>query len=345
MSDGDLLAGETGKLFAIGDVHGCSAELRELLEMLPLSSDATVVFVGDYVDRGGDSRGVIETILELSQRCNVETLMGNHEAMFLDFLEAPWSVRAGMFIYNGGSSTLASYADDRGRYTIPDEHIAFLRSLKLTFETERYFFVHAGVPDIPLADLDLSRHRDDLLWTRKFLKSNYSWDKRIIHGHTARPQVEMHPHRINVDTGCVYNGRLTAVELPSQRIFSVRRKQIDVPRFLRDAESRRAAVRFTGTIPVEIHIGAKVDRFQTVNYSEIGMYLRAVSVSSPLEVKQRVEGTIGPAGPTQLEFKGEIVRVEDRADGRYYGVKVFRPAKDLADDSAAAPAEEASTGD
>ena len=112
-------------IFAIGDIHGCVNELRALLNLLPLTPESTVVFLGDYIDRGGNSKGVIDTIIELRGHCRVVTLKGNHEAMFLDFLDHPGSARAGLFICNGGSATLASYANETGRYELPSEHVAF----------------------------------------------------------------------------------------------------------------------------------------------------------------------------------------------------------------------------
>ena len=107
------------KIFAIGDVHGCASELRMLLNKLPLTEESVVVFLGDYVDRGPNSKQVIETVLELKEQCQVVALKGNHEALFLSFLQDPSSEAAGMFIYNGGSATLHSYATPEGEYRIP----------------------------------------------------------------------------------------------------------------------------------------------------------------------------------------------------------------------------------
>ncbi len=199
-------------ILAIGDVHGCSKEFAQLVEMLPLHNGVTLVCLGDYVDRGPDSRGVIEMLMELQKHHRVVTLKGNHESMLLEFLEAPHSKHAGMFIFNGGSSTLASYADEKGRYRIPDAHIDFLKRLRLFHETEHHFFVHAGVPDIPLEKVDPIRQEAILLWTRKkFLRSRYRWSKMVVHGHTRVPEVEIKPNRINLDTACAYGGKLSAM--------------------------------------------------------------------------------------------------------------------------------------
>ena len=97
-----MASGSPEKIFAIGDVHGCAGELRMLLNKLPLTRDSVVVFLGDYVDRGPDSKQVIDTVLELREQCKVVTLKGNHEALFLSFLKDPSSEAAGMFIYKIG---------------------------------------------------------------------------------------------------------------------------------------------------------------------------------------------------------------------------------------------------
>src|SRR5688500_9784566 len=114
-----------GVLFAIGDIHGCVDELRQLLNQLPRSSESTLVFLGDYIDRGPASREVIDTLLGLAQQDHVVPLMGTHEAMFHDFLRDPHSPGGASFIYNGRSATLASYANG-DQYVIPESHIECL---------------------------------------------------------------------------------------------------------------------------------------------------------------------------------------------------------------------------
>ena len=145
--------------------------------------------------------------------------MGNHEAMLADFLDSPGSLGGGMFVYNGGSSTLASYADQLGEYRIPEDHLAFFRGLELCHQTPDYFFAHAGVPEIPLEELDPEEHREELLWTRDMSESVYAWSKVIVHGHCQQGEPEIAANHINVDTGCVYDGRLTAMELHSRAVY------------------------------------------------------------------------------------------------------------------------------
>src|SRR5262249_32731536 len=179
-------------IFAVGDVHGCAEELDELLAMLPLRDDSTVVMLGDYIDRGPYSRRVIEILIEWKTKQNIVTLSGNHEEMLREFLDGSNPQRVARFILNGGSSTLADFADDHGEWVIPKSHVTFLDELKLWYETDDHFFVHAGVPDIPLKELDPVRDRDELLWIRRsFISSSRRWEKRIVHGHTPVNAVEV----------------------------------------------------------------------------------------------------------------------------------------------------------
>lgn len=313
-------------LFAIGDVHGCADELRLLLNRLPRTSETTIVFLGDYIDRGPRSREVIDTLLELRGQCNVVALMGNHEAMFLDYLGAPESARAGAFIYNGGSATLASYANDHGEVTIPEEHRELLRALPITYQSEHNIFVHAGLPQIPLEQLDLERDKATMLWTRgRFLTTSYDWGKVVVHGHSPVSRVTLWPNRINIDTGCVYHGRLTAIGLPDETRFSVRRMRAPQQIVLRDRSGTRAAHRFTGTVPVRVLHAGRVHELVTVDYSELGMYLRALDPAENVRFSEgtRIEGVVAPDDISPVGFVGIIVRLRIDDLGVHYGVKVI----------------------
>jgi serine/threonine protein phosphatase 1 len=313
-------------IFAIGDVHGCADELDELLAMLPLKDDSTVVMLGDYIDRGPYSRRVIETLIEWKTRHNFVTLSGNHEEMLREFLDGSNPQRVARFILNGGSSTLADFADDHGEWVIPKSHVKFLEELKLWHETDEHFFVHAGVPDISLKELDPVRDRDELLWIRRaFISSTRKWEKRIVHGHTPVNAVEVSASRINVDTACAYGGFLTAIELPSHRIYSVPRKTGLRPAFLRDKASRRAAVRFLGSVPVTInHERLGQIKLETLNYSEIGMLLWSPveddRVKQLLEQGESVKGTVGDGW--QVPFEARVVHSRKQSDGWQYGLAV-----------------------
>jgi serine/threonine protein phosphatase 1 len=314
-----------GSLFVVGDVHGCAAELKTLLNKLPLVPESTVVFLGDYIDRGPQSRQVVDTILKLRTFCNVVTLSGNHEAMLQDFLEDPTSQGAGMFIYNGGGATLASYADAHGNYCIPEEHLEFFSSLKLSYQTPDFFFVHAGVPNTPLEGLDEREHRREMLWVRRtFHNSPFRWSKVIVHGHCPVAVPYLGERRINVDTGCVYHHVLTALELPSRKIYSVNRAKDEKQVHLRDFSSNRIAIRYKGAIPVYVDRDDQRLEFETIDYSEFGLLMRDIA-NHPRElfrVGEVVSGHIGSQDATLVEFTGTVLRVQEDDLGRSYAIKL-----------------------
>lgn len=319
----------TSRTFAIGDIHGCSRELETLLRKINPQSGDRVIFLGDYVDRGPDARGVIDLILGLSQRCEVIALKGNHEAMFLDFLEQPESQGAGLFILNGGSSTLASYAGPGGSFEIPKEHIDFFYGLRLWYETDTHFFVHAGVPMRALATVS-EEDEQTLLWTRQpFLSTERKWEKIVVHGHTPADHPELRANRINLDTGCVYDGFLTALELPAMKVHQVEKDMKSEPvSYLRQAPSSRIAMRFEGRLPVQANRpGERAERFETLNYNLFGILMRETTpaIGGPLlQVGDRIEGRIGPEGENQILFTGIVARSETRGDTVVYGVSIDR---------------------
>jgi serine/threonine protein phosphatase 1 len=198
--------------YAIGDVHGCRDRLDRLLaRCLRHAGDRGVrlVFIGDYIDRGPDSRGVVQTLIELQRdrRQQVVCLRGNHEVLLLDAL-ATGDVALWQFT-NGGDATLASYGIGSVA-ELPAEHLAFFRALPASFDDGLRFFVHAGVD--PARALDDQRE-DDLVWMREpFLSTERDYGRLIVHGHT--PQLngkpELRRFRLNLDTAAVYGGRLTA---------------------------------------------------------------------------------------------------------------------------------------
>ena len=210
----------TGRILAVGDVHGCNHRLRQLLNRIEIDprTDA-LVFVGDYLDRGPDARGTIDTLLDIKATCpNTVFLRGNHESMFLNYYTEGRD--EALFLYNGGMSTLDSYglpiAEARRGSGFPENHLRFLSALPLVYETERYLFVHAGVrPGIPLAD----QTPEDLLWIRhEFIESDEDFGRIVVFGHTPLPEPLIETNKIGIDTGAVYGGRLTCIELPSRII-------------------------------------------------------------------------------------------------------------------------------
>lgn len=198
-------------IHVIGDIHGCLDPLRRLITQLHLSETDEVVFLGDYIDRGPDSQGVIDYLLTLRGRYTF--LMGNHERMFLDFLQGKDRT---LFLYNGGSATLESYG---GVSRIPAAHLAFMNRLRPYHETQNYFFVHAGIrPEIPLQEQD----ERDLLWIREeFYAYSGRYPKTVVFGHTPMREVLMDEDRIGIDTACVYGNKLTCLILPSRDVIQV----------------------------------------------------------------------------------------------------------------------------
>jgi serine/threonine protein phosphatase 1 len=202
------------KIFAIGDIHGSFDQLKELMQKIPIDFvDDTLVFIGDYIDRGPDSVEVIDYLLDLKHRHpGIIFLKGNHEDMLEKFLDGTDRFT---YLLNGGQETLDSYLrafKSAGAFPIPSDHMAFFKSLRLYYETEAYIFVHAGLrPKVPLA----SQETEDLLWIRdKFIYSRYHFGKTVIFGHTPLEEPLVEANKIGIDTGAVYGHALTCVQLP-----------------------------------------------------------------------------------------------------------------------------------
>jgi serine/threonine protein phosphatase 1 len=212
-----------GKIFAIGDIHGCLPKLKALIPQIGMDRDAdTLVFIGDYIDRGPDPKGVVDFVLDLKKRMRtVICLKGNHEEVFLDYLCRGRDRE--VYLLNGGDATIASYGYRETaagmKINVPESHRDFFHSLLLWYETDEYIFVHAGLRDgVPLEDQDAH----DLLWVRyAFIRSSYDFGKTVVFGHTPLSHADplFLPGRIGIDTGAVYGGPLTCVELPSRKIF------------------------------------------------------------------------------------------------------------------------------
>ena len=316
------------KLFAVGDIHGCNKELELLLEHLPLKDGDTILFLGDYIDRGPDSKGVVSTILNLSKKYNVITLMGNHEQMFLDFFYDKNTLEAGGFLFNGGTTTLASYCSDLGNFEFPKNHIDFFNNLKLFHETDDYFFVHAGLPDLPLEDIKQMPlvYLEQLLWVREeFLKSNYRWNKTIIHGHTPILETHLGNQKINLDTGCVYDGKLTALELPEKILYNIPKISSEISHL--ENLGKRRSMRYNIVLPISLDLGDSQVFFETINYGDHGMLIYTItSIKLPFTINQTIRGIIG-AAKSQAFFTGRITRVENKATGIFIAIEfIQRPS-------------------
>ena len=219
------------RVYAIGDVHGCNDLLGRLLALIEDDdrqrgpARTTTIFLGDLVDRGPDSAGVIDRLLRLAESGrDVRFLAGNHEEIFLGAVEGePKALR--LFSRIGGRETTISYGVDPSAYdlmdyddlakaladAVPQAHIDFVTGFEDLIEIGEYVFVHAGVrPDVPL---DQQRRRD-LRWIRDpFLDYPRALPRMIVHGHTISDDLDVQAHRIGIDTGAYETGRLTALGL------------------------------------------------------------------------------------------------------------------------------------
>jgi Calcineurin-like phosphoesterase len=204
------------RTIAIGDIHGCSEALRALMDAIHAAAEETLVLLGDYVDRGPDSRGVMELVLDLEKRCHVVPLLGNHELMLLDAVQNPRVL--GPWLECGGDTTLASYG---GRISnVPPEHVEFIRRCKRYYEIPTHFFVHANYA----ADIPLDEQPDYLLfWEHLYLRvpGPHANGRIAIVGHTSQKTGEVLDlgHVICLDTFCHGGGWLTALDVGSGQIW------------------------------------------------------------------------------------------------------------------------------
>jgi len=221
-------------LYAIGDIHGCLEHLDRLLDKIHADLEASqpvqkpkLIFLGDYIDRGPKSRGVVDRLLDLqaSARFELTLLKGNHEAALLRFLDDP--AFGAQWASFGALATLASYSvasprllskaeawDETRRQLIvnlPPLHLDFYRRLQLYEAVGSYIFVHAGLrPGLPIA----AQTEDDLIGIRDtFVNSTARHEKIVVHGHTVAERPVNTAFRIGIDTGAYATGRLTAVKL------------------------------------------------------------------------------------------------------------------------------------
>ncbi len=227
----DLTEGQ--RLYAVGDVHGRRDLLEAILRRIRADLAARphpaprVICLGDYIDRGPDSRGVIETLIELRDRdLPAEFLLGNHDSYVEEYLARPdWYDRTYHWLHPsmGGAATLASYgvpdADigepsatrDAFAAALPAAHRAFLADCALWRRVGGYVFVHAGIqPGVALEE----QSRDDCIWIREpFLSATDDFGFKVVHGHTIVERVEHRPNRIAMDTGVAKGGPLSCLVL------------------------------------------------------------------------------------------------------------------------------------
>lgn len=217
----------TGRAFVVGDIHGCAAELERLLRRLELEPSDRIIFLGDYIDRGADAKAVVDLLLDLktNRRCQSTFLKGNHEDMFLDFLGFG-GLHGDAFLLNGGMETLRSYGfEDPASLSgedeiLPANHRDFFLELGLTFELDSVLCVHAGIN--PKRGMN-SQITEDLLWIREaFYTVPHLLERTVIFGHTPQREVYFDlPYKIGIDTGLVYGGKLSCLEITERRLFQI----------------------------------------------------------------------------------------------------------------------------
>ncbi|MCR9212711.1 MAG: metallophosphoesterase [Proteobacteria bacterium] len=218
--------------YVVGDIHGRNDLLLPLLDRIVEDAahrskpHTDLIFLGDYVDRGGMSKEVIDTIIDLNlPDINIVTLNGNHEASMLMFMEDP--IRNRRWLHYGGEATLRSYGIEFSfgeveeeniqsaatalSKAVPDRHKKFLNSLVDSYSVGDYFFVHAGVdPSLSLKD----QKPRALYWIRdEFLAHEDAYEKIVVHGHSISKTPEFKSNRIGIDTGAFYSNTLTCLVL------------------------------------------------------------------------------------------------------------------------------------
>ena len=230
---GEAAIAPNRRVYAIGDIHGCITELKSLfadiqtdLKAYPVG-EHVIIALAAYVDRGPDSRAVLDFLIEKKQTDPMICLCGNHDQRMLEFLDIPEQV-GDSFLRFGGQQMLESYGLEIGgdrdiaslarelKAVVPSSHLRFLNSLALSHSEGDYFFVHAGVkPGIPLD----RQEPGDMLWIRnEFLIHQGSFDAVVVHGHTPGDFVDIRPNRINLDTYCFDSGVLSCAVLEGTEI-------------------------------------------------------------------------------------------------------------------------------
>ena len=224
------------KTYVIGDIHGYHDQLIRLQKKIENDAKQSkgkklLIYLGDYIDRGPAIKDCVQSLIDFKPpNFTVVYLLGNHEQMLLDFLANKKSSLY-LWISNGGLETLESYGNKMEQYIdesmqlefhdtirdnfisfLPEAHKKFFYDLKLSYEWQNYFFVHAGIdPSLPLS----KQTKETMIWTRseKFLDANNPFEKIIIHGHTPSKNVVQKNNRICIDTGVFFSGLLTCVKI------------------------------------------------------------------------------------------------------------------------------------
>jgi serine/threonine protein phosphatase 1 len=214
------------RTLAIGDIHGCLAALETVLDTADVTPDDFLIFLGDYIDRGPNSKEVVSHVIELGRRQSTIVLRGNHEAMMLAAREDP--VQATMWLTFGGNEALRSYnAGEEGDWqkSIPIEHWRFFELTRPWFETRTHIFVHAAVlPDLPMRE----QPEYILFWERYYHDLRHNSGKMIICGHSAQPEgrPSVGARAVCIDTGIGKGGWLTCLDIGSGEFWQANQQRM-----------------------------------------------------------------------------------------------------------------------
>ena len=211
---------DTGRLIAIGDIHGCSAALESIIDSINPSDDDVIVTLGDYVDRGPDTPGVLDQLIALRRRCKLVPLLGNHDQVMLAAIFG--KIAPKLWMEMDGDKTVEAYGSIRD---IPPEHTDFLSACELCVETDSHIFMHACYnPNLELEKQSI----DDLLWTslRDEIPAPHKSGKQAIVGHTSQKSgaILNAGHIICIDTFCCGGGWLTALDVRSGGVWQADRE-------------------------------------------------------------------------------------------------------------------------
>lgn len=217
----------SSRYFIIGDIHGHFVKLKKILSSIKgdINDDDIIIFLGDYIDRGPASFEVIEHLIELSAAYRTIFLTGNHEDMFIRFVNKGDNYYN--YIRNGGMFTIKSYIRNLNTFTIPESHKEFYNNLKLYYESSDFIAVHAGLnPEVESIE---DQKRYDLIWIREdFYHNTKKWDKTVIFGHTPTPYlnnsdsvyIDESRNIIGLDTNAMSDGfPLSCINWPDRRIY------------------------------------------------------------------------------------------------------------------------------
>lgn len=206
------------RTIAIGDIHGCSTALAALLQAIDPQTDNTIITLGDYVDRGIDSKGVLDQLIVLADRCRLVPLLGNHDQMMLFARNGKDDLK--FWMNCGGISALDSYGSSGRLDLIPPAHFHFLERCVSFHETDSHFFVHANYkPDVPLDKQD--DHTLRWLSLRDFVPGPHCSGRIAVVGHTPHPDVLDLGHLICIDTKCYDGGWLTGLDVQTRQTWQV----------------------------------------------------------------------------------------------------------------------------